>query len=194
LTLTPGAYPETTLAEARNRRHEARKQLVQGMNPSHEKKMERVKAQTPQDSSRSSAALPAHRWAKGPAMLVGAVASGHCPRIVILANPKHAPRFSTSLSPACPRELLPKRFWRGVQEKAGKSLKATIETTRSLVRNSAGVAQFKAKGRGKRPSSIDVSGNFRPSAIATTPNMNSCRDAPIALKNSAVDNARGQTL
>jgi integrase len=51
LTITLGAYPETTLAEARNRRHEAKKQLAQGMNPSHEKKMERVKAQIAADTT-----------------------------------------------------------------------------------------------------------------------------------------------
>ncbi len=45
LTLTLGSYPETSLAEARQKRHEARRLLAQGLDPSQERKLERIRAQ-----------------------------------------------------------------------------------------------------------------------------------------------------
>ncbi len=47
LTLTLGSYPETSLAEARQKRHEARRLLAQGLDPSQERKLERIRPKRP---------------------------------------------------------------------------------------------------------------------------------------------------
>ncbi len=56
-TLAFGTYPEVGLADARNKRDEARRQIAAGLDPTHEQKVALAKAQVAQNDTFKAVAL-----------------------------------------------------------------------------------------------------------------------------------------
>jgi hypothetical protein len=64
-TLALGTYPEVSLLEARDKKHAAKKQLKQGLDPSHEKKLKKLNHQIDSENTFESLAREWHKKKSG---------------------------------------------------------------------------------------------------------------------------------
>jgi hypothetical protein len=64
-TLALGTYPEVSLLEARDKKHAAKKQLKQGLDPSHEKKLKKLNHQLESENNFEAIAREWHKKKSG---------------------------------------------------------------------------------------------------------------------------------